>query len=123
VRKSCLNLVLVLTLMTATVQCVTACIVVPCKDAATAPATDLPPCHQHHKMPGQQSPAPCPHQVLVLAQAVPSVEIPHFAPTVAMNAPVASFSAHTAPNNLNAAAVPCVAPPTLAAISSVILRV
>jgi hypothetical protein len=126
VRKGRLSLLLVLTLMTATVQCVMACIVAPCKDAATAslPGTaDLPPCHQHHKMPGQQNPAPCSHQVLVLAPAVSSTEISHFAPTVVMTVPVASFSAYTTPNNLEAAAMPGVAPPALAAISSVVLRI
>jgi hypothetical protein len=126
VRKGSLGVLLVFTLMTAAVQCVTACTLAVCKDAATAslPGTaDLPPCHQHHKMPGQQTPAPCSHQVLVLDQAVPSPEILHFAPTVAINVPVASFSAYTASSNLEAADVPGVAPPTLAAISSVILRI
>jgi hypothetical protein len=112
--------------MTAAVQCVTACSLAVCKDAATAslPDTaDVPPCHQHQKMPGQPTPAPCSHQVLVLAQAVPSPEISHFAPTIAIIVPVASVSAYTAPNNPEAVAVPGVAPPTLAAISSVILRI
>jgi hypothetical protein len=74
-------------------------------------------------MPGQQTPAPCAHQVVVLAQAVSSPEISHFAPTIAVNVPVASFSAYPAPNNLEAVAVPGVAPPNLAAISTVILRI
>jgi hypothetical protein len=126
VQKGSISLLLVSTLMMATIQCVAACTLEPCKDSvpASLPGTaDLPPCHQHHDTPGQQTPAPCSHQVLVLAQAVPSAEISHLAPTVAMNVPVASFSAYMVPNNLEAAAVPGVAPPTLAAISSVILRI
>ncbi len=125
VRKGSLGLLLVFTLMTAAVRCVTACTLALCNDVTTASLpgiADLLPCHQHHKIPGQQTPPPCSHQVPVLAQAVSS-EISHFAPTIAINLSAANFSVYRALNNLEALAAPGVAPPTLAAISSVILRI
>jgi hypothetical protein len=61
--KGRLILFLAFALTLSSTQCAALCVVAPCDEAGSFPADDSP-CHHHHEAPDDQTPAPCPHQVV-----------------------------------------------------------
>jgi hypothetical protein len=57
-------------LLVASIQCLSACTLASCAQAAADSfARSAPPCHQHHKAPASQASHPCDHQQAVRSAA------------------------------------------------------
>jgi hypothetical protein len=127
VYKGRLSVLLVLALVAINVQCVALCAVESCNGSGTARApspADAPPCHQHHKAPGQQAPASCSHQIVVQADAAQApVTLVFTASVIAIDLPVEPSGAFPSLSSMETLAAYAPSPPGLPALSSTILRI
>jgi hypothetical protein len=127
VSKGRLSVLIVFALVLANIQCAAFCAVEPCNGSGTAsaPAPDVPLCHQHHDAPGNQSPAPAPCGHLVIqAHAAQAPVTPVFTTTVVvMDLPAGSLGVYPSFSGVDMLAAHAPSPPGLAVLSSVVLRI
>ena len=126
VLKGRLGVLIVFALVLANIQCAAFCAVEPCNgsETASAPASDVPPCHQHHEAPGQQTPAPCSHQIVVQSHAAQPLVTPILtAGVLAMDVSVLPAGAFPSLSGVDMLAAHAPSPPGLAVLSSVVLKI
>jgi|SRR5579863_1213733 len=125
VSKGRLSILLVFTLVVVSTQCAALCTLEPCNGSETAltpSSADEPPCH-HHEAPAQ-SPAPCSHHIVVQADvAQPLVALVLTANVLVMDVPAALTDAGPSLSGVDVLAEHAPSPPSLAVLSSVVLRV
>src|SRR5580658_5974056 len=116
--------VLTLALLWSSIQCAAQCASEPCASQASPVTPAEPPCHHHHA-PSNQTPAPCQHRQLAQAD-VPQSSVTS-APAVSIAAMIVPVVLHVElplPPGARAFMPRDVSwPPSLAVVSSVILRI
>jgi len=128
VSKGRLSVLIVFALVLANIQCAAFCVIEPCNGSGTAStpsAADVPPCHQHHDAPGQQTPAPhCSHQIVAQADVAQPLVTPVLTATVlATDVPVLSVGAFPPLLGVDLLASHALSPTGLTVLSSVVLRI
>jgi hypothetical protein len=127
VSKGRLSALLVFALVLVNFQCAALCAAEPCNSIGTAQSpspADVPPCHQHHEAPSQQAPAPCSHQLVVQAHTAQApLTLVFTASFMAMDRPVELPGAFPWLSSRERSAAHAPSPPSLAILSSVVLRV